>query len=98
MSDKTGTLSGIRTSCVTGESREVEVEYELRVGYDLQVWLYIVKGGVTGHESAPLLKMVRNMEAGDVTEWPACAGTPMKWDRLVITGASIIRAFETLET
>jgi hypothetical protein len=69
-------LKGKRTHASTGEERFVVCTAEITA--DRRA-LYIVEGGVTGHES--FLLEPRNMDT--IAEgWCACAGTTDRWDKL----------------
>lgn len=89
-------LRGRRWDCYTDEVRDVELQYEIRTGHDGAQWLHLLNGP-TGYESAPLEDLIA--KAKDHSEewegWNACAGTPRKWDRLVVTRESILSEFAT---
>lgn len=83
-------INGVRTDCVTGEDKEVELEYEITQedGYEtLQLF-----GGPTGYESFTTRQLdLPGLERFNYTKeeimthaWVACAGTKGSWDKLVI--------------
>ena len=85
------TVKGVRTSCINGKSEEVDVTFQCKKYKDGplagEIWLQVVEGGVTGYESAELIRM-RNRPAGK--PWFACAGTKGSWDSLEIPESSLV--------
>jgi hypothetical protein len=88
-----GKVKGIRTNRHTNKEREVEIEYEIKKKDD-KYWVYIIDGGVTGFESAPITDpkgypTIMSPCQDNCIGWIACMGTtPIGtapgWDRLVI--------------
>lgn len=65
----------------------VDVDFEIRGEY-----IYVVKGGVTGYESATLKKIVDDyLERSVFACWVACMGTLRKYPRLEIPMSEIIK-------
>lgn len=88
MSERLGYLDGWRTDAWTGDMRKVRLTYHTKYGSDGQEWLHLINGP-TGSEAAPLLAL-RNDSRFD-SGWLACAGTPERWDTLLVTGESLVR-------
>ena len=83
-------IKGIRTDCITGKDKEVELEYEItrEEGYEV----FQLFGGPTGYESfttkplgIPGLERFEHTKEEMITHsWVACMGTKGSWDKLVI--------------
>jgi len=92
-----GVLRAANTNCVTGETREVQVNWEVRVkeeGYLAgETWLHLI-GGVTGYESVCLddENIARLREGG----WHACAGTKMRWDAMFVPANEMDRVLDEI--
>ena len=88
-------IKGIRTNCVTNESKEVDLVvatryYECMNG---EKWasFYIKEGAVTGYESFHITQQsVIDLSYG----WCACAGTKNRWDELHIDAENMQKAFK----
>jgi len=78
---------GVLFNAFTIEPEIVDIEFEIRGEY-----IYIVKGGVTGYEGAPLKKIVNDyVDKSMFTCWVACMGTYRKYHRLSIPMYEIIK-------
>lgn len=92
-------LTGQRTNCRTGETRDVHLVLEDRYHpskYMREWWVHVTEGGVTGYESIKVTSILRN-EAFDILGgWCACAGTKNRWDTLFIPGHELIRLRDAL--
>lgn len=83
------TLKAIRTNVWTGETKEVEVEYEL-VDWDSKYAkpnskvCRIIKSGITGFESFIIEPDDDTFSGMSKRGWYACAGTKNRWDKLFI--------------
>jgi len=76
-----------RTSCLTGESKVVEVKINRTYHKSLNSWwIQIVSGGITGYESIRE-DDVKKMTGG----WSACVGTKGGWDSLFIPAEEVLR-------
>lgn len=95
-------LKGIRTSCLDGKEKEVElgVEYfppQSKEGYATHgdnPSVYLV-GGPTGYESFSYTPEV--IERMEESGWCACAGTTGRWDKLRILSSEMRRLFTALK-
>jgi len=83
-------IKGIRTDCVTGEAREVEVNFSLTPIEDN--FIFTLLNGPTGYEAFYLNE--RTVKKLSEIGWIACIGTPGKWDRLFISAEEMKKAFE----
>lgn len=71
----------------------MDVDFEMRHSERLNSeWVYVIKGGVTGYESAQLDKLIDGLhkESAFIT-WTACAGTLNKYHRLEIPMSEVIK-------
>lgn len=70
-------------------SNIVQLRCEIDYHYSLKSWWVYVRNGVTGYESAQVKLLLNDAR----NRWPACAGTPGRWDSLVIEreGMDILR-------
>jgi hypothetical protein len=83
-----------RTNLSTGVVRQVEVTLVVRPSVALNHELFVhVEGGPTGHESASYERLFEE----DGRDWCACTGTEGRWDRLVLSAASLRQAREFFE-
>lgn len=83
-------VAAVRTHCVTRVEQECEVTVEVRpVEHQDRMFLYVVAGGVTGYESADWQQMQDDSTVEGWPGWAACAGTPGRWDRLVLDPESL---------
>src|SRR5205809_8102004 len=95
--EKTGTIKGFLTHCITGEETKVNLEWYIRPpteGYLKDgIWFHLT-GGPTGYESFQLTaeSVYHIAKRG----WLACAGTKGSWDRLFITAEQMKIAFDQL--
>lgn len=80
-------VKGIRTSCITGEEQVVDLEFKIEDD------IFQLIGGVTGYESFNIDSNFSYLEKMFKTGWVACFGTPCKWDKLVIPGRQMKKAF-----
>lgn len=85
-------LNCIRKNCSTGiETTEVHVATVKRAKFDNQLWLYL-SPGVTGYESAPVEGLLEDR----YKQWYACAGTPNRYDELLVPEAELERLKDIL--
>ena len=81
----TGQVHGIRASCLTGDKRQTDLQYEVRLytagALAEEVWLRL-RGGPTGFESIQITEEI--VEEVSQSGWHACAGTPDRWDELYL--------------
>jgi len=95
--DNTKPIKGIRTSCVTGEEREVDLRYEIKPcpyanQHDTR-FVFHLDGGPTGYESFTIDEYIADVTCGIRRGWTACAGTKGRWDKLFIPGEEMRRVF-----
>ena len=86
----------IRTHCISGISKNIEVTIAQRYWPSLESWwIEILSGAVTGYESME----VRNLKGRTKDGWSACAGTKGRWDTLFLPPQSMQRIYDwSLET
>ena len=74
----------------------VDVGFEIRYSERLKSdWIYVVKGGITGYESADIKRLVEDYPESSVfSSWTACVGTLNKYHRLEIPMSEIIKFLE----
>lgn len=65
---------------------------EVRRGFDGKLWVHL-RPGVTGYESASVEDLLKDNK---LSNWPACAGTPGSWDRLVVPEVELERLKDIL--
>lgn len=85
--------NGVKTNAWTLIPEIVDVDFEIRYSESLESdWIYIIKGGVTGYESAEWRKLIEDYPNRSVfTSWLACAGTLNKYHRLDIPMSEVIK-------
>jgi len=90
MPKKEEKMKGILTSCVSGEEKEVELDYEIVTENGHKVFNLI--GGPTGYESFRIddAKKFKMSENG----WTACVGTKYVYDRLFIPAEEMRKVLE----
>ena len=90
------TYKAVKTNARTLVPEIVEVEFEIRCSENLgSDWLYIVKGGVIGFESAELKNLVDVYPDRSVfATWTACMGTLNKYPRLEVPMSEIVKFLE----
>ncbi len=99
--DGTQKIKGTRTNAWTGEKREVELSYYVKLGYNYHLWFYI-EPGVTGYESFEfdtdnLERTNRDGKTIKDIGWSACAGTKDRWDSLFISAEEITKAIDDIQ-
>lgn len=87
-------LHCIRTNSVTGKETYEWHKARLRHCSMGVGWAVYLEPGVTGNESICLKDLYYRHQ---VTDWPACAGTPNSWDKLVVPKAEMERLIDILE-
>lgn len=89
------TVGAVRTSCLTGVDRVVQIVLVVRPGRsDGKDWFFIDEGGVTGYESIPVEAVARAVDEG--RGWEACHGTEGRWDGMVVPVESLRAARDAL--
>lgn len=73
-------IPAVRTCCVNRTPKRVEVECWVEFHDSLNSWWVMMSGGVAGYESARVEMLLNEGR----TKWPACCGTPGRWDALVV--------------
>lgn len=96
--NKTCTVTAVRTNCSTGVATTVEIACAIRVDAVARRIFEIVEGGPTGYESFIVDNAleVRRRKGDDSLEWVACMGTEGRWDRLVVPHESMAKAYAEL--
>ena len=71
----------------------VDVDFEIRTHESLDgQWIHVIKGGVTGYESAEVRKLIKDYPRRSVFYyWVACGGTNRKYHRLNIPMSEVIK-------
>jgi hypothetical protein len=95
-------IVGIRTDCVTGEKREVELEWDVVDGKYGKIFQLI--GGPTGFEAFYIDfngKRVVDLDQMKERGWCACMGDVgfkfPRYDRLEISGEEMVKALSEVE-
>lgn len=87
-------ITGIRTDCITGAEKRVELEYYVKLGVLFKLWFHITPG-VTGYESCEFSPDVnRSLREGG---WSACSGARGRWDGLFIPVEEMEKAISDIE-
>lgn len=87
-------IKAIRTDCVTGEQKEVELAYEV-IETDDGRKLFKLQGGPTGYESFHITQaLIEEYRHAPQTcgDWIACSGTKGIYDKLVVPLAEMREA------
>ena len=86
----------IKTDAWTLIPEIIDVDFEIRQpGYVEGSWIYVVKGAVTGYESANVKQLVEEYpRRGVFSAWVACGGTLRKYDHLEVPMSEIIKFLE----
>lgn len=72
----------------------IDIDFELK-----GEWLYVIRGGVTGFESANVKSLVEKYpKRGVFSQWVACAGTLNLYHRLEIPMSEVIKFLEKKKT
>ena len=89
-------VPAIRTNCISGISKNVEVSIAQKYSTTLDSWwIEILSGAVTGYESMEIKGLENRKKDG----WSACAGTRCRWDTLFLPPESMQRIYDwSLET
>lgn len=91
---RSGKVDAIRVSCLNPDNRRiVTLGWEIYVHPTLGPCFHL-HGGVTGYESFVLENFIKEAYIpGQV--WHACAGTPGRWDTLIIGAEDFKEIYET---
>lgn len=84
-------LKCIRTNCFTGKETEEIHTASVKIGTGYVAWVYL-SPGVTGYESCSVESLLKSKRG----TWPACAGTPERWDTLVVPEEEVERLADHL--
>lgn len=93
--NKTITVKGIRSHCITGIKRTVSVTMNKRHYEDSpkKFWYSIIEGGVTGFEGLRCKHLEAQLKYG----WNACVGTKGVWDSLFIPAVEMQKVVDLLQ-
>lgn len=85
------TISGIREDCVTNDITETREPYIIEFNEGSDEPIFRLLAGVTGWESWYVYSLV---DGGFDGYWYACAGTPNRYDSLMVNGDEILEILE----
>lgn len=80
-------MKGIITNCITGNEKEIEIDYKIIETENGKIFRLI--GGVTGYESFYSESKYTNLNKICESGWCACAETKGKYDKLFIPAADM---------
>ena len=88
-------MKGIQTSCISGETREIELDYEIveRDGRKIFQLIY----GVTGYESFYIHDKYTHLDKMLKDGWNANVGIKNRYDNLFIPAEELRKVPELLE-
>jgi len=87
---------GIKINASTLLPEIVDVDFKVKYHESLESdWIYVVKGAITGYESAQVSKLIEDYPKRSVfASWIACGGTLNKYHRLEIPMSEVIKFLE----
>jgi hypothetical protein len=91
--EQTLEIFGKRINAWTNERRLVKLQVYLEYHASLESWWIHIKNGVTGYESIQVDRLLEVEKS-----WYACAGTPKRWDTLIIPQDQIKEIIGWLDT
>jgi len=90
-------IKGIRIDCVTGKSREVELEYTIQGDNRYDESIFQLIGGVTGHEAFIIDEQILDDYRKPLymcEDWVANMGTKNRYDKLLIPPTEMKKALK----